>query len=318
LRTRIGSKGSMALFLVLLILLPAAASYANEQEIKSQIEKLIELAELTEEKTEILINITYLEKTTIDTVVEAGLKDELDAIVREFDNVVPNIIGAKERLANGEPEGAVASLLHTLGIFREINKEIDRILTESGVQRGELVDPQDIIQAMKDALERIERLKEVEDLPAEILWLLGKATLYLNVTQALDWLQLGMVDETAHNLTQANMLISQAHQLLNEKAEEIIGERIRIYFEIIEGLCGRLEQDINEAMKERPEAQALKARLGNEVYPALDEAKKLFGPGGPDKTLFLEAVLGRLQEARIVLRQIEEDLKELTTHGDDV
>ena len=313
-----GSRSNIAVLLALLMLLPAGVSYADEQERISQIEKLIELAELTEERTETLINITYLEKTTIDTIVEAGLKDELDAIVREFNNVVPNIIGARESLAHGDSEGAIASLIHALGVFREVNKYIDRILTESGVQREELVDPQDIIQAMKDALERIERLKEVEDLPAEILWLLGKATLYLNVTQAVGWLQLGMVNEAAHNLTQANMLISEAHRLLNEKAEEIIDERMQDYFRIIEGLCGRLEQDINEAMEKWPEAQALKTRLENEVYPAIDEAKKLFGPGGPDKTLFLEAVVGRLQEAREVLRQIEEDLKELPTHGDDV
>ena len=310
--------GSIAVLLALLMLLPAGVSYANDQERISQIEKLIELAEITEEKTEILINITCLEKTTIDAIVEAGLKDELDAVVREFNNVVPNIIGARESLAHGDSEGAIASLIHVLEIFREVNREIDRILTESGVQGGELVDPQDIIQAMKDALERIERLKEVEDLPAEILRLLGKATLYLNVTQAVGWLQLGMVDETSHNLTEANMLISEAYQLLDEEAVGIIDERMQNYFVIIEELCGRLEQDINEAMKKWPEAQALKTRLENEVYPAIDEAKKLFGPGGPDKTLFLEAVLGRLQEARDVLRQIEEDLKELTTHGDDV
>jgi len=315
LKTRLGS---IAVLLALLMLLPAGVSYANDQERISQIEKLIELAELTEEKTEILINITYLEKTTIDTIVEAGLKDELDAIVREFNNAVPNIISARESLAHGDSEGAVASLIHVLGIFREVNREIDRILTESGVQGGELVDPQDTIQAMKDALERIERLEEVEDLPAEILWLLGKARPYLNATQAVGWLQLGMVDETAHNLTEANMLISEAYQLLDEEAVGIIDERMQNYFVIIEELCGRLEQDINEAMKKWPEAQALKTRLENEVYPAIDEAKKLFGPGGPDKTLFLEAVVGRLQEAREVLRQIEEDLKELPTHGDDV
>jgi len=315
LKTRLGS---IAVLLALLMLLPAGVSYANDQERISQIEKLIELAELTEEKTEILINITYLEKTTIDTIVEAGLKDELDAIVREFNNAVPNIISARESLAHGDSEGAVASLIHVLEIFREVNREIDRILTESGVQGGELVDPQDTIQAMKDALERIERLEEVEDLPAEILWLLGKARPYLNATQAVGWLQLGMVDETAHNLTEANMLISEAYQLLDEEAVGIIDERMQNYFVIIEELCGRLEQDINEAMKKWPEAQALKTRLENEVYPAIDEAKKLFGPGGPDKTLFLEAVVGRLQEAREVLRQIEEDLKELPTHGDDV
>ena len=39
-RARNGSKGSIAVFLVLLILLPAAASYANEQEANSRIEKL--------------------------------------------------------------------------------------------------------------------------------------------------------------------------------------------------------------------------------------------------------------------------------------
>jgi len=315
-RPRMGSKGSIAVFLILLILLPAGVSYASDQERRTQIENLIELAQLTEEKTETLINTTYLTKTTIDAIVEAELKDELDAVVIEFNNVVPNIIGAQESLANGDFEGAIAGLLHTLEIFLEVNKEIDRILTESGVQGAELPDPQGIIEAMKDALERIERLEKVEHLPADILRLLGKATPYLNVTQAVSWLQLGMLDETAHNLTQANMLISEAYQLLDEKAEERIDERIQDYFKIIEELCGRLEQDIDEAMEKWPEAQALKTRMRNKVYPAIDEAKKLLGPGGPDKTLFLEAVLGRLQEARDELRQIEEDLRDLTIHGD--
>ena len=148
-RARNRSKGSMAVFLVLLILSSAAASYANEQEANTRIEKLIELAQLTEEKTEALINVTYLKKTTIDAIIEAELKDELDAIVREFDNVVPNIFGAQERLANGESEEAIALLFQTLEVFGEVNREIDRILAESGVQTVDPVGPQDIIQAMK-------------------------------------------------------------------------------------------------------------------------------------------------------------------------
>ena len=157
-----GSKGSIAVFFILLILLPAGVSYASDQERRTQIENLIELSQLTEEKTETLIDITYLTKTTIDAIVEAELKDELDAVVIEFNSAVPNIIGAQESLANGDAEGAIASLLHTLEVFLGVNKEIDRILTESRVQTGEPVDPQDIIQAMKDALERIERLEETD------------------------------------------------------------------------------------------------------------------------------------------------------------
>ena len=164
--TRLHGKHIITVLLALLVLVPTSLSYAlNEEKEEKQIEKFIELAEKARDKTETLINITYANQTALDAIEAAGLDDELEANLTIFNKAVQNITNAEERLALGDLEGAMANATYALEALRDVFKSIHTILTDSGLAKGELIDAQGLLQAMKRALERISRLEEIPDLP---------------------------------------------------------------------------------------------------------------------------------------------------------
>lgn len=298
--TRLAGKHVTTVLLILLVLVPTSVSYAQKQEGKSQkVEKFIELAERAREKTQTLINITYASQSALDNITAAGLSGELEANVTLFNDAVQSITNAEESLGKGDLEGATANVTFALEVFREVFKAEHTILRDSGVPRGQTVDAQGLIQAMERALERIERLEEIGDLPNETLWLLGNATLYLNIPQAMEWLQLGMVNETAHNLTQANQLIAQAHKTLKNASAEMNTKRIQNYFKVINNLLERLGRQIGKLENSTQVNATLIA-----ADDLISEAQGLF-----DSEEYSEA-LEKLEDARGLLDTAEQQLKE--------
>lgn len=93
---------------------------------------------------------------------------------------------------------------------------------------------------MERALERIERMREIADLPLATDWILDNSTIYLDISEAAIWLNEGMVNETAHNLTQANKLISLAHSTLQKRAVELKTKRVESYIKVVENLQNKL------------------------------------------------------------------------------
>jgi len=240
-------KRTITVLLVLLALIPTSLSFAlNEEKEEKKIEKFIELAERARDKTETLINITYANTTAMQNITDAGLYDEFMANVTLFDKAAQNVTNAQERLDAGDLEGAIANVTYALEVFRDVFKAIHIILRDSGLAKGELIDAQGLIQAMNRALERIDRLREIGDLPDEVEWLLGNATLYLNITAAIEWLQLGLVSETAHNLTDANKLIAEAHKALKKTAAEMNTNRIRAHIRVMINFRERLNRQLDK------------------------------------------------------------------------
>jgi predicted metal-dependent hydrolase len=194
----------------------------------------------------------------------------------------------------------VGNLTLALGVFREVYKSINRILADSGLAKGELIDAQGLIQAYKRALERIDRLESLEGLSEETQWLLGNATLFLNVTDAMERLQLGLVNQTAHNMTQANKLIAQAHKTLKETAAEMNNKKIENYLKIMNNFLSRLSKQV--------------MKLDNETLDGMleDAADFITGLGGAEELVeegkYSEAIV-KLEEARTILEQVEQDMK---------
>ena len=296
------------------MLVTATTSYAEKEEGKGQtVENLIELAERAKERTETRINVVELNLAAMNAVMSTGLDAQLADNLTLFDKGVVNVTNAYLALEEGDYEGAIANATEALSVFREVFKAVNTILAEAGVQGDQLVDGQGLIQAMERILESIDRLSEIGESPEEATSILSRAKLHLDVTQATKWLQMGMVDQIAHNLSQAKKLISQAHEIMKGKAVQLTSKRIENYLKVIEDFYDRLERQIDKAIHKWPNAQNLKHRLANEVNPLIDDAKTLFAPGGPDRTLFQQQTLAKLQEARDALRAIEQDLTKLRT-----
>ena len=293
-------KRTIAVLLVLLALVPTSLSFAlNEEKEEKKIENFIELAERAKDKIETLINITQANTTAMDIIDDdTDLYNAFLANVSLFDDAVQNITYARENLAEGDYESAIANVTYALEAFRDIFKAIHTILRDSGLAKGELIDAQGLIQAMKRALERIERLEGIGGLPVEVEWLLGNATLRLNITAAIEWLQEGRVSDTAHNLTQANKLIADAHKALKDAAKEMNTNRIRNHFKVMYNFRERLQRQL-EKVEDKDEVEETLGLADGFI----GEAEGFF-----DDEEYPEA-LEKLEDARDALDLAEQQLK---------
>jgi len=302
LATGLTGKRIATVLLVLLALVPTSLSYAQNLEGKeTKIQKFIELAERAMDKTETLINITYANTTAMDIITDAGLDDEFSDNVTLFDQAAQNVTNAQERLDVGDLEGAIANVTYALEVFRDVFKAIHFILCNSDLSKGELIDAQGLIQAMKRALERIERLEEIEGLPEDALLLLEEARLYLNVTAAIEWLQLGLVNQTAHNLTDANKLIADAHKTLKNAAAEMNTNRIRAHLRVMTNFRERLGSQVDK-LEEGQAKQDLLTDLGI-AGDLISQANGLLDGGEYSQAL------EKLQDAGALLDDVEQGLK---------
>ncbi len=300
-------KRTITVLLILLALVPTSLSFAlNEEKEEKKIEKFIELAERARDKTETLINITYENETAMGIIDDdIDLYDAFMANVSLFDDAVQNITYARENLAVGDYESAIANVTYALEAFRDIFKAIHIILRDSGLAKGELIDAQGLIQAMKRALERIDTLEEIEGLPEEAGLLLEEARLYLNISAAIEDLQLGKVNQTAHNKTQANKLISEAHRIFKKTAGELNAKRMEKYLRTIENLYDRLLRQVEKAIDQGLGADDLNETLVEDIRPIIDEAQYQYGQED------YPAALAQLEDARTELEGVEEGLKDL-------
>lgn len=279
----------------------SAMVYAQNSEEK-RAEKFVELADRAGERVGNFIEIIYANKTAIDTITAEGLDDELDANKTLFKTWgMGNLTEAHDALEAVPPDylGAIGNATEALTVFREVFKGLNTILTEAGVERGELIDAQGLIEAMKRALDRIERLREIA-IPTEVLAILDSAEEYLDVETAIVWLSEGMVNQTAWNLTQANQLISLAHSSLKKKAGELNVKRIESCLKVIGNLYNKTERLVDKAVeKGLPGADVLKTELETTVKPLIDDAKDAF------KAEDYSEAIAKLVDARNMLKEIE-------------
>ena len=223
------SKAAIVLVLVVFIAMaaPASAVMFDGQSPSLRAERVVELANRAEQRVQDLIDLVYLNTTAVE---DAGLLDELDGNLTLFGEGAANVTAAESALAAEDYDGAIANATQALSTFAEVFRSIHIILRDSGVGRGDIVDGQGLLVAMRRALDRIERLRELlPENATDALALLDEAEGYLDIEEAGQWLLEGRVSDTAHNLTQANQLISQVHQLLKVHARRLNLWRIQGY-----------------------------------------------------------------------------------------
>jgi translation initiation factor 2B subunit (eIF-2B alpha/beta/delta family) len=229
------NKITIAIILVAIVAMAAPASaaiYHGGQSESDKADKIVQVAENAGEKVENLIALVYVNETALEMIENANLIDDLEGNVTLFDKGTANVTAAYAALAAEDYEGTIANATRALEIFREVLKSINTILNDSDVQKGQLIDAQGLIVAMQRALDRIDRIRDLLDKDAtDAFELLDNAARYLDIDTARLWLLDGKVTETAYNLTQANHLISDAHQYLKDQAKECNERRINNYLD---------------------------------------------------------------------------------------
>ncbi|UCC58165.1 MAG: hypothetical protein JSW14_07390 [Candidatus Bathyarchaeum sp.] len=214
---------AIAILAIILVSTCSVSAMFYGQSPERRAERIVEIADSAGQRVADLIDLVYVNETVLELIENATLLEDLENNVTRYTQGMENVTNAYDALEAEDYEGAIANATQALHIFKEVLRSIHIILRQSEVQRGQIVDAQGLLVAMGRALERIERLRELLDLlpedSEEALALLDEATNYLDIDEARLWLLDGNVTETAHNLTQANQLISQVHRLLRDQAK---------------------------------------------------------------------------------------------------
>jgi len=272
----------------------------EEEKAERKAEKLVEMADRAEQRVDNLIRLIFANETANKTITDAGLMDELEGNVTLFNQGVGNLTMAHDAFDDGDYQGAIANATDALRIFCEVFKAVHYIMEQAGVDKGRLIDAQGLIQAMQRALERIERLREIlpED-AEEVLELLNTAEQCLNITAARVWLLEGRVNETAHNLTQANRLIAEARQYIKMQAKEMNTVRITNYLRGAEQATDRIVKRLEIA-----------SRKGLNVTAILESL------GFANETEFREFLQNMTQSARDKIEEIRKAIEDLKAIGE--
>ena len=284
---------------VIAAIAPASAIfYAQAQnQVNDTAEKFVELADKAGQQVKDLIDLVYANETALQKIEDVGLLDELDGNVTLYNQGMEELAAAYTALENEDYQGAIDSAIAALSVFREVFRSIHIILEDAGLQKGHLVDAQGLLEAMRRALERIERLREIlPDDATEALELLDKAEAYLDVDLARTMLLEGKVSEVVYNLAQANQLIFQVYQYLKEQAETTNTLRICKDLEF----CERERERIRERFR-------LGAIEGINVTAALESL------GYHDETEFEQALQNMIQTAQGKTEDITNVIQDLET-----
>ncbi len=231
---------------VIMAAVPASAIFYGHGQIQATpAEELVKLADRAEQQVKNLVDLVYANETSLQKIEDAGLIDELEGNLTFYDEGVGNLSEAHEALEIADYEGAIDYAIEALSIFREVFSSIHMILEDAGLQKGQLVDNQGLLEAMTRQLQRIDRLREIlpEDAPNEIKQLLDDAEALLDIDAARTLLLEGNAAEVISNLQEAKELISQVYDYLKAQAEE--SNAWRIY-----GYCERVRERIRERFRQ--------------------------------------------------------------------
>ncbi|MCW4008073.1 MAG: hypothetical protein NWF09_05220 [Candidatus Bathyarchaeota archaeon] len=281
----------------IILVAPASAVFLGQAQIQLQpAEALVKVADRAGQQVKNLIDLVYANETALQKIEEVNLIDELEGNVTLYGEGVGNLTEAHDALETTDYEAAIDYATEALRIFREVFSSIHIILEKAGLQKGQLIDNQGLLEAIARQLQRIDRLREIlpEDAPDEVKQLLNDAEALLDINAARALLLEGNAAEVISSLQEARVLISQVYDYLKTRAEE--SNAWRIY-----GYC----EGVLEIIRER-------FRQGNQS--GIDFTDALKSLGYQSENQFMETLEHRIQEAQ-GKADLQDALQELEAIG---
>jgi len=283
---------------VIMTVAPVSAIFSGQGQIQATpAEELVEVAYRAEQQVKNLIELVYANQTALQKIEDVGLLDELESNVTLYHEGLGNLTAAHDALEIKDYEGAVDYATEALSIFREVFSSVHMILEEAGLQKGQLVDNQGLLEAITRQLQRIDRLRVLlpEDIPYEIVQLLDDAEALLDIDAARALLLEGDATEVISNLQEAKDKISQVYDYFKEQAEE--SNAWRIY-----GYCERVRERIRERFRD-----------GNQS--GIDFTDVLESLGYQSEQQFMETLENMMQAAQGKVEDFKNALQDLDAIG---
>jgi hypothetical protein len=234
-------KGQVAALMIAVSVLisatPISSMLYGQGQIQSNPEEsLIELAKRAEQEVGNLIDLVYSNETALQKIEDANLFDQLESNVSLYGEGVQFLNLAYDSLEVSDYQKVVDYSTEALLIFRNVFRSIHVILEATGLQKGQSVDNQGLLEAISRELQRINQLRAIlqEDAPEEIKQMLNDAEGLLNIDTSRDLVAEGREAEVKYSLDEANQLLSQVYLYLKEQAEQSNNWRIYNYCQIVE------------------------------------------------------------------------------------
>lgn len=271
--------------------LPAAA----EDGLEAKARAIINVAVKAEARVNALINMIEGNETIMKAIVDAGLSSSLNDTIALRDQGLDLLEEAKSLLETGKYTEAIKGAIEAMRLLRDAYAGIHKILCQAGVtplEFGEAPElkAQGLLVAANRSLERIERIKSLPN-ASEVKDLLSQAENLLNNIGPL--LKQGNIPTAAHNLAEANKLISEAFVRLRSRAEEMLQKRAEKF--VIN--FGRIRNEFTRRIREE----------------GLNETEVMEGLGlgnlGQIIQNLTEIVKGAGKKIKDVIKEILEDLK---------
>ena len=241
-------------------------------------QQIVTVAERAAQQIQNLIDVINADQDSLAQIEIVGLTSEFNENVKLFSTGLENLEAAQISLVNSENEDAANSAVEVLSVFREVYSSIHVILQKAGLQKGDLIENQGLLEAITRELQRIDRLREImaDGTPQEILEVLDDAKGLLNKARAL--LLDGDVTAARSAFLDAKQDISEVYQYLKEQAQAYNTLRLNNY-------C----QGIQERIRER-------FRYGQNQ--GVDFTSVLQSYGYQTENQFLEALQNRIKTAQ--------------------
>ncbi|MEM3000117.1 MAG: hypothetical protein QXX34_06315 [Candidatus Bathyarchaeia archaeon] len=296
----INKKQIITLLLAAAFIIAATAAstvFLGQAQIQLQpAEALVKVADKAGQQVKNLIDLVYANETALQRIEEITLIDELEGNVTLYDEGLGNLTEAYDALEANDYEATIDYATEALRIFREVFSSIHVILEKVGLQKGQLIDNQGLLEAITRQLQRIDRLREIlpEDAPDEVKQLLDDAEALLDINVARALLLEDNAAKVISSLQEAKVLVSQVYDYLKTQAAE--SNAWRIY-----GYCERVREMIRERF-----------RQGNQS--GIDFTDALKSLGYQSENQFMEALEHRIQEAQ-GKTDLQDALQELEVIG---
>lgn len=275
-------KTKAAAFLLLFLIAVPMSSVVLFVQGQSQLtleQKMVKIAEQAKYQIQNLIESVNSNETAIEKIENASLLDDWQNNVTLYETEGLNkLTAAQEALSNSNYDLAAESALEALRIFRDVYSSLNKILKDVDLQVNDLIDSQDLLDAIARELQRIEVLSGIlpVDAPKETWDLLDAANASLITAKEL--LLEGKISEAKELFLEAKQKIIQVYDYLKQQAEDSNTWRLNQY-------CEKLQQRIQERF-----------RYGQEQDINFTEA--LQANGYQNENQFMQEIQNRIQNAQ--------------------
>ncbi|MFA5366272.1 MAG: hypothetical protein WC325_13910 [Candidatus Bathyarchaeia archaeon] len=275
-------KTKAAAFLLMLLIVLPMSSIALLVQGQNQLtleQNMVKLAEQAENQIRNLIDSVNSNETAIAKIENASLLDDWQNNVTLYEtDGLAKLAAAQEALTNSDYDLAAESALEALTVFREVYSSLNKILEATDLQKNDLIDCQELLDAINRDLNRIDVLREIlPDNASQEIWdLLDAADASLDTAKEL--LLDGKIDAARNLFLEAKQKIIQVYDYLKVQAEDSNTWRLNQY-------CEKLQQRVQERF-----------RYGQEQN--INFTAALQASGYQNENQFMQEIQNRIQNAQ--------------------